>query len=47
MQDLIIERSTGVHASNNEDSDSENEVYPLRASKTKDLKHPAKTIFRN
>ena len=30
-------RSIGVHASNNENSDSENDDYPLRASKMKDL----------
>ena len=36
----------GVHASNKENSDSEND-YPLRASKMKDLKHPAKPLFRS
>ena len=40
-------RSIGVHASNNENSDSENDDYPLRASKMKDLRHPAKPIFHN
>ena len=40
-------RSIGVHASNNENSDSENEDYPLRASKMKDLRHPARPIFHN
>ena len=39
-------RSIGVHASNNENSDSENDDFPLRASKMKDLKHPAKPLFR-
>ena len=34
-------RSIGVHASNNENSDSENDNYPLRASKMKDSRHPA------
>ena len=38
-------RSIGVHASNNKNSDSENDDYPLRASKMKDLRHPAKPIF--
>ena len=37
----------GVHASNNENSDSENDDYPLRASKMRDLKHPAKPLFQN
>ena len=36
----------GVHASLNENSDSENEDHPLRASKMKDLRHPAKPMFR-
>ena len=40
-------RSIGVHASNNENSDSENDDYPLRASKMKDLKHPARPFFQN
>ena len=40
-------KSIGVHASNNENSDSENDDFPLRASKTKDLKHPAKPLFRS
>ena len=39
------DRSIGVHASNNENSDSENDDYPRRASKMKDLKHPAKPFF--
>ena len=39
--------SIGVHASNNENSNSENDDYPLRASKMKDLKHPAKPLFRS
>ena len=37
----------GVRASNNENSDSENDDYPLRASKMKFLKHPAKPLFQN
>ena len=41
-----IDPSIRVHASNNENSDSENNDYPLRASKMKDLKHPAKPLFR-
>ena len=40
-------RSIGVRASNIENSDSENDYYPLRASKMKDLKHPAKQLFQN
>ena len=39
--------SIGVHASNNENSDSENDDYPLRASKMKELKHPAKPLFHS
>ena len=37
----------GVQASNNEKPDSENDDYPLRASKLKDLKHPAKSLFQD
>ena len=33
-------KSIGVHASNFENSDSENEDYPLKASGTKDPRHP-------
>ena len=40
-------RSMGVRASNNENSDSENDDHPLRASKMKDLRHPAKPLFRS
>ena len=40
-------KSIGVHSSNNESSDSENDGYPLRASRMKDLRHPAKTLFHN
>ena len=40
-----LSKPIGVHASNNENSDSENDDYPLRASKMKDLKHPAKPFF--
>ena len=36
----------GVHASKNEDSDSQNDDFPLRASKMKDLKHPARPLYR-
>ena len=39
-------RSIGVRAFI-ENSDSENDDYPLRASKRKDLKHPAKPLFQN
>ena len=41
-----IDPPIGVRASNNENSDSENDDYPLRASKMKDLKHPGKPLFR-
>ena len=40
-------RSIGLRASNIEHSDSENDDYPLRASKMKDLKHHAKLLFQN
>ena len=39
-------KSIGVHASNNENSETEDEDFPLKASKMKDLKHPAKPLFR-
>ena len=39
--------SIGVHASNNENSDSENDDYPLRASKMKDLRHPARPVLHS
>ena len=38
-------KSTGVHASNIENSDSENEDYSLKASGSKDLRHPAKPLY--
>ena len=37
----------GGHASNNENSGSENDDFPHRASKLKDVKHPAKRLFQN
>ena len=40
-------KSMGVHSSNFENIDSENEDYPLKASGSKDLKHPAKPLYRN
>ena len=40
-------RFIGVRASNIESTDSENDDYPLEASKMKDLKHPAKPLFQN
>ena len=40
-------KSIGVHASNIENSDSENEDYPLKASGSKDLRHSAKPLYRN
>ena len=39
-------RSIGVHASHIYNSDSENDDFPLQASKMGDLKHPAKPLFR-
>ena len=39
--------SIGVHASNNENSDSDKDVYLLRASKMKVLRHPVKPLFHN
>ena len=42
-----VNKSVGVHASNIENSDSEDEDYPLKASKMKDLKHPAKPFYPN
>ena len=38
-------KSIRVHASKNEISDSENDDYPLRASKMKDFSHPLKPLF--
>ena len=40
-------RSIGFRASNIKHSDSENDDYPLRASKMKDLKHHTKLLFQN
>ena len=40
-------RSIGVHASNVENSDPENEDHPLRTSGLKDLRHPAKALYSN
>ena len=42
-----VNKSVGVHASNIENSASEDEDYPLKASKMKDLKHPAKPFYPN
>ena len=39
-------RSIGVHASHIYNSDSENDDYPLQASEMRDLRHPAKPLFR-
>ena len=41
-----LDKSIGVHASYNENSDSEDEDCPLQASKKKDLRHPAKQLHR-
>ena len=40
-------RSIGVNASHIYNLDSENDDYPLQASKMRDLKHPAKPLFRS
>ena len=42
-----VNKSIGVHASNIGNLDSENDDFPLRASKMKDLKHPANPVFQN
>ena len=42
-----IDRSIGVRASNTKNSDSENEDYLLRDSGMKDLRHPAKHLYRS
>ena len=42
-----IDGSIGVHASNIENPDSENEDFPPKVSKMRDLKHPAKPLFRS
>ena len=42
-----MDKSIGVHASNNENPDSESDDYCLRAPEMKDLKHPAKPLFQN
>ena len=41
------DRSIGVHASNIENSDTEDEDYPLRASDMNELKNPAISIHQN
>ena len=40
-------RSIEIYASNIENSDSEDEDYPLQASKMKDIRHPARPLFRS
>ena len=40
-------KSIGVRASSNKNPESENDDNPLRASKMKDLKHPAKSFYQN
>ena len=42
-----MDNSIGVRALNIEYSDSENEDCPLRASEVKDLRHPAKPLYRS
>ena len=43
----IILSTRVQEASNNENSGSENDGFPLGASKKKDLKHPSKALYRN
>ena len=40
------DRSIGVHASNTKNSDLEDDDYPLRPSDMKDLRHPAKPLYK-
>ena len=40
-------RSIGVHASYNDNSEPENEDYPLQASKMRDLRHPARPFHES
>ena len=40
-------QSIGVHASNNENSDSEEEDLPLKASNLSEIKNPAKPFHQN
>ena len=42
-----IDKTLGVHASCNKNSHSEDEGYPLQASKMKDIRHPAKPLHRS
>ena len=42
-----IDKSIGVHADNNENSDYENDDFPPKVSKMKDLKHPADPLYQN
>ena len=43
----IGQSSNGVNASYDENSDTDDEDYPLQASKMKDLRHPAKLFYRS
>ena len=40
-------RSMGVNASDNESLDSENEDIPLKTSKMRELRHPARPMQQN
>ena len=42
-----IDKFIVVHPSYDKNSDSEDECYPLQASKMKDLRHPAKPLYRS
>ena len=42
-----LDQSNGVHASFDENSELDDEGYPPQTSKTRDLRHPAKPLFRS
>ena len=42
-----INEYIGIRSSNIKNSDSENEDYRFKASEMKDLRHPAKHLYRN
>ena len=41
------DRSVGVHASNVENSDTEDEDYPIRASDMNELRNPARPFYKS
>ena len=42
-----LDQSNGVHASFDKNSELDDEGYPPQTSKTRDLRHPAKPLFRS